>query len=163
MHQSRKQNSIAMRNLKQSLIILFFSSSVISCNDEGSDLTDNLKSLIVGEWNVYESGSKKTGIHPGILSGLTLLYEHGISFSDDGKFGPRYYFNGVWTGGGEAGTYEVRNDRTVILVFSPGTKDESKLELKLLKLDKEHLWFEHSFYVNDQNPEPAEHHLKKVK
>ena len=151
-----------MRNLKQTLVILLFSTSIISCNDE-VNLTDNVKSLIVGEWNGYESGSKKTGIHRGIISGLTLLYEHGISFSDDGKFGPRYYFDGVWTGGGRTGTYEVRDCQTILLVFSPGTRDESKIELKLLKLDNEHLWFEHNFYVNDQNPEPAEHHLERVK
>lgn len=151
-----------MGNLKQTLAILLFSTGIVSCNDE-INLTSSVESLIVGEWNGYESGSKTTGIHPGTISGLTLSYEHGISFTDDGEFGPRYYFDGAWTDGARTGTYEVRNDQSALLVFFPGTRDELKLELKLLKLDNEHLWFEHSFWVNDQNPAPTEHHLERVK
>jgi hypothetical protein len=159
---TKANKSMAMKKLKQTLVILLLSISINSCRDE-VNLTDNAKTLIVGEWNGYESGKKTTGIHPGI-SGLGLLtYEHGISFYEDGEFGSRYYLDDVWTGGARTGTYEVRDDQTILLVFSPGTGDEREVELTLLKLDNEHLWFEHSLWVNDQNPEPWVNHLERVK
>lgn len=153
-----------MKNLTTPLMCVVFLSCAISCNEETEP--SNVKSLLVGDWNQYEVGSRKTGFVPGISSGLTLVYESGIFFTNTGEFGPRYYdyHDGVWTEGhNRIGTYEIKGNGTILLVFSPGTADEYKLELRIHKLDEEHLWFEHSFYTNEQNPEPSEYHLERVK
>lgn len=117
---------------------------------------------MVGQWDSYEVKTA-TGFAPGIEKGLTLMYEDGLVFSADGKFGPRYFAGGVWTESFSGGTYSFKDDQTLVLVFSPNTKDEVTLPLHIIKFDSDHLWFQHSFWVNEQNPYPKESHLKKVK
>ena len=91
------------------------------------------------------------------------MYESGLVFSSDGRFGPRYHTPNVWTQSFASGTYEFKDDQTVILLFHPKTKDELSLPLQVIRLDKDHFWFQHRFWVNDQNPEPTEQHLERVK
>jgi hypothetical protein len=149
-----------MTTSKLSFVILALASFVVSCKDDQPDAV--VKAQLVGSWNSYEIGSQATGFVPGKETLITLMYASGIAFSSDGRFGPRAYAAGKWTESLGGGTYQVKDNQTVILTFFPNTKDEKVLPLHLLKLDQNHLWFEHSFWVNAQNPTPTESHLERA-
>ena len=139
------------------LALLFLTACVtISCKDDDDNSPKENFELLLGHWNDYENGTQQTGFTPGITTSLTLLYESGIAFSSDGTFRPRYHFNDTWTESEIAtGTYEL-NGKTLSLVFSPGTPDDHKLDIELIKLDEKHLWIKHSFFAEQ------EFHLEKV-
>lgn len=135
-------------------LFLAVACTAVSCSDE-SPARDSAE-LILGRWNSYEFGTEQTGFAHEITTSLTAAYESGITFSSDGTFKPRYHNNGTWNEGDTGvGTYEI-NDKIIILKFFPGTKDELKLDLQILRLDKKYLWFKHSLFVE------TEYHLKRA-
>jgi hypothetical protein len=128
----------------------------VSCRNENENPVKDDAKLIQGRWNDYENGTEQTGFTAGITTSLTMAYESGIAFSSDGTFRTRYYHNGTWTESTTAiGTYKLK-DKTITLLFSPGTKDEYKFDIQLVKLDEKHLWFKHSLFVE------TEYHLERV-
>jgi hypothetical protein len=128
----------------------------VSCRDENESPAGDNAELIQGRWNDYENGTEQAGFTPGITTSLTVAYESGIAFSGDGTFRTRYHNNGTWTESDIAiGTYELK-DKTITLLFSPGTNDEYKFDIQLVKLDEKHLWFKHSLFVE------MEYHLERV-
>lgn len=154
-----------MKTSAKCFIFLSLSWVLFSCtyNDIGKTPTKSTEpTWVVGSWNSYEM-KEATTIVPGIGSNLTLMYENGLVFTADGKFGPRYYDAGVWEENSNVGTYSFTNDKILTLVFAPGTKDELSLPLQIIKLDSNYFWFQHSFWVNDQNPYPIEVHLERAK
>ena len=150
-----------MRILKSCSSFVVLLCTIFSCTYNDINKTKVEQSLVVGHWDSYE-GKSAAGIAPGVVSGLTLMYEHGLVFSEDGKFGPRYYIQGVWTESLSGGTYHFKDEQTLLLIFSPNTKDELTLPLRIIKLDSDHMWFQHSFWVNEQNPFPVEVHMKRA-
>ena len=142
-----------MKSLVRKSFLLAIAVFIISCDDEPTNKAD----LLVGQWNCYESGTEQDGIFPGI-STLTIAYEHGLGFSKDGTFNVRYYdfFNEVWSKGTTLGNYEVE-DNTILLTYFPGTPDEYKLDLPIVKQDKNHLWFRVALFG-----QIFEHHLERV-
>ena len=139
---------------KTIFLLLAIACITVSCSDE-SPVKDNAE-LILGRWNSYEFGTEQTGFTHDITSSLTALYENGITFSNDGTFRPRYHNNGNWTEGNTGiGTYEFK-DKTITLVFLPGTNDEHKLDIQIVRLDEKYLWFKHSLFVE------TEYHLKRA-
>jgi hypothetical protein len=151
-----------METLKLRSIFFFFSWITFSCTYNQIGQAKIERSLVVGQWNSYEIQTP-TGFAPGTASNLTLMYENGMVFTADGKFGPRYYNNGIWTESLAGGTYRFTDDKTLVLLFFTNTKDEFSLPLQIIKLDSDHLWFQHSFWVNEQNSLPTEVHLARVK
>jgi hypothetical protein len=152
MFQSGEMKSI----LKSTLKLIAIAGFVISCGVEPTP-EEKMKVMLIGSWNIYELQTAEPGVFvPGVTTGLTLLYESGIFFTDDGKFGPRYYnlFTEVWTQGGAIDSYEIKGN-TIDLTFSPGTKDELVLTLQILRLDENHLWFSHDFFGG------TEYHLER--
>ncbi len=143
-------------------VIILFLMHMLSCQEEPGSKHNSL----VGEWNSYESGTNQLGFTKQITNALLASYESGVSFYADGTFGPRYFVresgsrhiiaieeSGTWSSGSVSGNYELK-DNTITLTFSPGTPDESKRYLHLVKLDERHLWFRHSFFG-----EEIEYHL----
>jgi hypothetical protein len=127
-----------------------------SCTEENESSAERNSRLLLGHWNDYENGTEETGFTPGVTTSLTLIYESGIAFSSDGTFRSRYHNNGTWTESNvDIGTYEV-GDHTISLLFRPGTKDEFKLDVQIIKLDQKYLWIKHSHFVEQ------EYHLEKV-
>jgi hypothetical protein len=152
-----------MITAKSILMLIVISITIVACKSDDLNDLETVASLVRGQWNMYETGVPGEEFTPGILNNLTLVYESGIVFSPDGKFGSRYYYEGVWTENLNIGDYIVKDDRTIVLTYNPGTMDESKLELQIIKINKDHLWFQHRYWVNENNPVPLEHHLERVK
>jgi hypothetical protein len=129
--------------------VLIVTGLVMCCKKETTTIK-NPKDLLIGQWNLHEAGTGKNGFTSFDSTScgcLTFFYDDGISFSMDGTFSPRYQRNGTWLDQGSArGNFEF-NDRIIVLIVSPGTKDEIKLNLQLIKLDEKQLWFRHSLFV----------------
>ena len=105
--------------IKNTFQLIAIASFIFSCNDE-SNTSDNLKTLLVGQWNSYESGTQQTGFFSGITNSLTVAYESGISFSGDGTFTTRHHNNGVWSQGDEpVGTYIITDKGSKGLLKNP--------------------------------------------
>ena len=137
------------------LWIVLCSSLTLSCKEETVKADKSANELLPGHWDSYEAGTEQSGFTAGVTTSLTLMYESGMAFSKDGKFRARYHNNGTWTESqSDIGTFELSN-KTISLTFSPGTKDEKKLDLQLIKLDEKYLWFKHSYFVE------TEYHLKR--
>jgi len=146
--------------IEGSVLLLFTACIVISCTDDNASITRDSGKLLLGHWNDYENGTEQTGFTPGITSGITLVYESGISFSSEGTFNARYYdfTTGTWTEhDGSVGTYKFWNNRTIKLLFMAGTIDEHELNIQVVKLDEEHLWFKHDYFGHWE-----EFHLERV-
>jgi hypothetical protein len=145
------------KSIMKIFYLLFLTTCIfVSCRDENENPARDNAELIQGRWNDYENGTEQTGFTPGITTSLTVAYESGIAFSGDGTFRTRYHNNGTWTESDIAiGTYELK-DKTITLLFSPGTNDEYKFDIQLVKLDEKHLWFKHSLFVE------MEYHLERV-
>jgi hypothetical protein len=145
-------------NSKYKLCIrLFILSLCVGCGKEQVD--NNVPSeLLAGRWNSYESGTEQAGFTPGITTSLTIGYESGMHFFDDGTFKLRRYDqNGLWTETDVAvGRYELIAN-TISLTYFSGTNDDLRLELQLVKLDRTYLWFRHSYFGTE-----IEHHLKRL-
>ena len=110
--------------------------------------------LLMGHWNSYETGTEAGGFTKGITTSLTIAYEGGIAFESDGTFKVRRHDNNGWTESPRVGTFTMK-DKTITLYFE-GTKDELKIDLHIVKLDENYLWFKHSYF----RPE-TEYHLAK--
>ena len=152
-----------MKGFISRLLMLVLTIHILSCEEDKIVKADDRKVLVVGQWNSYEIGSSSTGFNPGRESLLTLVYASGMVFYADNNFAMRFYDNDGWEDGGITGTYGFVDDQTIELVFFPNTMDESKLELQIDKLNRDVFWFRHSHWVNDQNPNPIENHLERVK
>ncbi|MDO1451863.1 lipocalin family protein [Rhodocytophaga aerolata] len=129
-----------------SLLILSFTCLLLACKKED---TVSPKDLISGPWNSYEVGTPQTGFTPGFIMGLTIAYESGITFSADGTFTARYVNtqDGIWMPDGPPlGTYLIQENGNILLTYFPKTKDETTLELQVVKLDKQHLWFKRQLF-----------------
>jgi hypothetical protein len=139
------------------IYLLFLTTCIsVSCRDENENPARDNTKLILGRWNDYENGTEQTGFTKGITTSLTVAYESGIAFSSDGTFRTRYYNSGSWSESNiAAGTYELK-DKTITLLFSPGTNNEYKFDIQLVKLDEKHLWFKHSLFVE------TEYHLERA-
>lgn len=152
-----------MKSLPFGVIILFLATLILSCKDDEINKIEQAKSLIVGQWNSYEIGSQQTGFIPEKETLITIVYASGVAFYADGSFGARFYDTLGWHEGVPPyGVYEFKNDKTVDLIFHPSTADELRLELQIKKLDDDHLWVQHKYFVNEQNPSPTEHHLERA-
>lgn len=60
--------------------------------------------------------------------------------------------------GSPMGIFEVKDNQTIVLTFSPKTKDEKTLDLQIVKLDEKLLWFRHSYFGIEK-----EYHLERAK
>src|SRR5690349_1376449 len=119
----------------------FFLLAIISCNDEPVNGPDGAKSLIVGHWIRQGVVSQDTGC----LEGMDLLitvYANGLFFDPAGNVGVSVCNNGKWTSAAVGyASYSFVDNKTVDLVISPGTNDERKLQMQIIKLDKDSFWF----------------------
>ena len=144
------------------LITILVLMQMLSCQDEPT----SKENILIGDWDSYESGNEQSGFTEHITNGLLLSYESGVTFCDKGTFGPRYFLPesgkwdfftieepGTWSGGCGHWIYEL-NGNTISLTYFPGTPDESKSYLHIVKLDERHLWFRHSIFGDE-----IEHHL----
>ena len=83
----------------------------------------------------------------GITTGLTIAYESGIAFSKDGTFSNRYYNRDTqeWTETSPHGNFTA-TDKVISLTYFPGTGDELKIDLQIIKLDTDHLWITQNYF-----------------
>ena len=136
--------------LQKTIGLLVIISLIQSCKKETTN-NSNLKDLLIGHWNLYEAGTTQTGfisLDSTPCHCMTFFYEDGISFSKDETFSPRYNYNGKWTtSGSSVGNFEFKDNKTITITVSPGTTDEHKLDLRLIKLDESNLWFSHSLFL----------------
>lgn len=106
----------------------------------------NDNASLIGHWNMYAYGSG-SDILEGVTTGLTIAYESGIAFSKDGKFSNRYYNSSTheWTETLPHGNF-IATDKVITLTYFPGTKDELKIDLQIIKLDTDHLWITQNYF-----------------
>lgn len=146
-----------------SLIFIVQLITILNCSEEPSNLNEN---NLIGHWDSYEFGTTESGFIQNITNSLTIAYESGFSFHQDGTFSVRYFRPdngewspptiddpGIWSVNDPIGIYQLKTD-TISLIYFPGTEDELKLDLRLIKLDGHHLWFKHSYFGDT-----IEHHL----
>jgi len=137
--------------LKKGFVLVLVTSVFIGCENETISPND----LLVGHWNSYEEGTVQTGFTQIISTSLTIGYESGLTFLNDGTFRLRHHFNNEWSEDqqGSIGNFDFKK-KVISLTYFPGTTDEYKLELKLVRLDENHLWFRHSLFGEER-----EYHL----
>jgi hypothetical protein len=136
--------------------VLCILSLCISCSEE--KVNDNNPVTLTGQWDSYETGTEQGGFVKGVTTSLTIGYESGLSFFSNGTFKLRRYNsqNGLWTETDDAiGTF-VLQAKTISLTYSPGTRDELHLDLHVVKLEKNYLWFTHNYFGKE-----VEYHLKR--
>jgi hypothetical protein len=139
------------------LSILLSLSAGCSWNNVDQVTNSDAATLIVGRWNSYEMGTEAGGFTKGISTSLTIAYESGITFLSDGTFKNRHHYDNNWTESPSVGSFTMK-DKTITLLYFAGTKDELKIDLHLLKLDENYLWFKHNYF----GPE-FEYHLTRNK
>jgi hypothetical protein len=145
---------IALNSLFGKSMLLLLIMELMSCDSEKTSI-GNPEDLLLGRWNSYEQGTEQAGFAPIITKLLTILYDSGLAFSNDGTFKTRYYSDDTWTESETViGSFEFKG-KTISLTFFPLTDDEYKLDLQLVKLDKTHLWFKHSLWGE------KEYHLER--
>ncbi len=97
---------------------------------------------IVGTWNLYEY-TREGVLHTEVCHCMTFFYEDGAVFSEDGKYIPRYLNENSWSERDQGIIFEQKN-KTIFMRNSSGTSGENELELKIIKLEKDRLWFSHT-------------------
>jgi hypothetical protein len=141
------------RVFKTSFIVASFC-LLTACGEDQPNKISN--SLLIGQWNSYEWGTEENGFAQQPSNSLTLVYESGITFSNDGTFKSRFYAEGNWTeSSAPIGSFKIKDEK-ILLTFSPNTIDEFVLTLDVLKLDDNHLWFSHDHFVE------MDYHLEKA-
>jgi hypothetical protein len=146
-----------MKWISKRIVGLLIVVSIGSCKKDTVN-SSSPADFLIGHWNSYEMGTQQAGFTKVVTTSLTISYESGLAFSKDGTFKIRryYYSTGKWSEDPVAiGAFELKNN-TIALTYFPTTKDELKLDLQLVKLDENHLWFRHNYFGLE-----VEHHLEK--